>query len=526
MADRTDIDNRYAISGLLGGGGMGKVFLARDEVLDRDVALKVLREQYARDEQFVGRFEREAKAAASLNYPHIVQVYDRGTAADGTYYIAMEYVPGGTLKDRILKEGSMEAAEAGRLTCQVADALGVAHTRGIVHRDIKPQNVLLAADGDAKVADFGVARAASETSLSDSSLVLGTAKYMSPEQATGKPATPKSDLYSLGVVLYEMLTGELPYTAESSVAVSMKHVNDLLHPPKELNPGIPEDLNALVSKLLAKHPEDRYESAAELAEDLRRVCDGLPPIAAGTAAARGRGRRRMPWILAATLTLLLLLGGLGWAMSQGFEGQDSIPEKARQATGVEIPDVVGLTESEAKQKLNASGFKVDVRPRASSAADAGKVLDQSPAIGERAERGSRVVIEVGNGPATVEVPDVVGLSVSGAEAKLGKAGLSIGLQREIASDTKPEGVVVEQGYPAGTKVEPETAVDLWVSSGPQQQQAAPTASNRIRIEYPLTGRELAEKMIENGHREGRASTVRKLAKALGVEPKELMKGEK
>jgi len=505
---------------------MAKVYLAHDEVLERDVALKVLREQFAEDEEFVERFKREAQSAAALSHPNIVSVYDRGEAEDGTSYIAMEYVPGGTLKERISERGPLDPGVAASLALQIAEALGAAHESGVVHRDIKPQNILLSATGDAKVADFGIARAADATTISHLGDILGTAKYMSPEQATGKPATPKSDLYSLGVVLYEMLTGELPYTAESSVAVSMKHVNDLLHPPKELNPGIPEDLNALVSKLLAKHPEDRYESAAELAEDLRRVCDGLPPIAAGTAAARGRGRRRMPWILAATLTLLLLLGGLGWAMSQGFEGQDSIPEKARQATGVEIPDVVGLTESEAKQKLNASGFKVDVRPRASSAADAGKVLDQSPAIGERAERGSRVVIEVGNGPATVEVPDVVGLSVSGAEAKLGKAGLSIGLQREIASDTKPEGVVVEQGYPAGTKVEPETAVDLWVSSGPQQQQAAPTASNRIRIEYPLTGRELAEKMIENGHREGRASTVRKLAKALGVEPKELMKGEK
>jgi len=505
---------------------MAKVYLAHDEVLERDVALKVLREQFAEDEEFVERFKREAQSAAALSHPNIVSVYDRGEAEDGTSYIAMEYVPGGTLKERISERGPLDPGVAASLALQIAEALGAAHECGVVHRDIKPQNILLSATGDAKVADFGIARAADATTISHLGDILGTAKYMSPEQATGKPATPKSDLYSLGVVLYEMLTGELPYTAESSVAVSMKHVNDLLHPPKELNPGIPEDLNALVSKLLAKHPEDRYESAAELAEDLRRVCDGLPPIAAGTAAARGRGRRRMPWILAATLALLLLLGGLGWAMSQGFEGQDSIPEKARQATGVEIPDVVGLTESEAKQKLNASGFKVDVRPRASSAADAGKVLDQSPAIGERAERGSRVVIEVGNGPATVEVPDVVGLSVSGAEAKLGKAGLSIGLQREIASDTKPEGVVVEQGYPAGTKVEPETAVDLWVSSGPQQQQAAPTASNRIRIEYPLTGRELAEKMIENGHREGRASTVRKLAKALGVEPKELMKGEK
>src|SRR5215211_6092078 len=248
---------------------MGKVFLARDEILDRDVALKVLRDQYARDEEFVGRFEREAKAAASLNYPHIVQVYDLGTAADGTYYIAMEYVPGGTLKDRILKEGSMEAAEAARLASQVADALGVAHTRGIVHRDIKPQNVLLAADGDVKVADFGVARAASETSLSDSSLVLG----------------PASDLYSLGIVLYEMLTDEVPFEADSALGVAMKHVNEPPRSPKEKNPAVPEALNAVTMKLLEKKPGDRYPGTAELVADLSRVSEGLPPVFAAPVAA-------------------------------------------------------------------------------------------------------------------------------------------------------------------------------------------------------------------------------------------------
>ena len=273
----TILDNRYAVSSLLGGGGMGKVFLARDQVLDRDVALKVLRDQYAQDEEFVRRFEREAKAAASLNYPNIVSVYDRGTAADGTYYIAMEYVPGGTLKDRILKEGAMQTAEAVRLASQVADALGVAHARGMVHRDIKPQNVLLTADGDAKVADFGIAHAASETTVSNSSLVLGTAKYMSPEQATGEPVGPASDLYSLGVVLYEMLTGEVPFEADSEVDVAMKHVAEPPRPPKEKNPSVPEALNAVAMKLLEKKPEDRYPGAAELVADLSRVGEGLPP---------------------------------------------------------------------------------------------------------------------------------------------------------------------------------------------------------------------------------------------------------
>jgi len=473
---------------------MARVYLAHDEVLDRDVALKVLREQFAEDEEFVERFKREAQSAAALSHSNIVQVYDRGEAGDGTSYIAMEYVPGGTLKDRLLERGALPVRTTAAVALQIAEALQVAHERGVIHRDIKPHNILITDSGHVKVADFGIARAADATTISHLGDILGTAKYMSPEQATGKPATPKSDLYSLGVVLYEMLTGELPYTAENPVAVSMKHLNEPLRPPKELNPEIPEDLNALVSKLLAKDPEDRYESAAELGEDLRRKYDGLSPVSAGPIVddtretrvateataplpltAATRSWRRMPWVLAVTLALLALLGGIGWALSQGLREQVSPLGQAGQMA--EVPSVEGLPQEQAEQKLNASGFKVDVRLQESPTADAGKVLDQSPAGGERAERGSRVLIEVGNGPATVEIPDVVGLSVSEAEAKLAKAGLRIGIQREIASDTEPEGVVVEQEYPAGTKVEPETAVDLRVSSG-AQQQAASNASNQ------------------------------------------------
>ncbi len=280
------LDNRYVLQGPLGSGGMGKVFLARDRVLERDVALKLLREQYAESDEFVGRFEREAKAAASLNHPNSVQVYDRGRAEDGAYYMAMEYVPGGTLKDRIL-DGPMDPGEAVRLGGQVADALGVAHGRGIVHRDVKPQNVLLTAHGNAKVADFGIARAASADPLSNSSLVLGTAKYMSPEQAMGGPLGPESDLYSLGVVLYEMLTGELPFDADSAIEVAMKHVNEPPRPPREKNPAVSAALDAVTMKLLEKRPGDRYPGAAELAADLSRVDEGRPPPSP-----RRRGRRR------------------------------------------------------------------------------------------------------------------------------------------------------------------------------------------------------------------------------------------
>jgi len=481
----TVVNNRYKVVRVLGGGGMARVYLAHDEVLERDVALKVLREQFADDEEFVERFKREAQSAA-LSHPNIVQVYDRGEAEGGASYIAMEYVPEGTLKERISEMGPLGPGVAASLALQIAEALGVAHASGVVHRDIKPQNVLLADTGDAKVADFGIARAASAATISQTNVVLGTASYMSPEQAMGEPATPQSDLYSLGVVLYEMLTGELPYTAENPVAVSMKHVNEPLRHPKEVNPRIPQGMNAVVVKLLAKDPEDRYAAAAELVEDLRRVRGGLPPVAAGgtTGTTRvapqapvppvtaTRSWWRTPWMPAAILALLILLGGLGLAISQGL-GEGSL---LGQAAGVEVPSVEGLPQEQAKQKLDASGFKVDARSQESSAAEAGKVLDQSPASGERAEKGSRVEITVGEGPPDVRVPDIVGLNLAEAEARLDGADLRVGLRREIPSDTASDGVIVEQGYPAGAEVEPGTTVNIGVSSGPQQ--VAPDASNQ------------------------------------------------
>jgi serine/threonine protein kinase len=276
---RTVLGDRYTLLEVLGDGGMARVYLAHDNVLERDVALKVLREQYANDEGFVERFRREAKNAASLNHPSIVQVYDQGQAEDGTYYMAMEYVPGSTLKERIVREGPLDPRQAAGIASQVAEALESAHGRGIVHRDIKPQNVLLTASGDAKVADFGIARAASSKTITGTNLVLGTAAYMSPEQVRGERVGPASDLYSLGVVLYEMLTGEQPHKADDPIATAMKHLGEPPRHPREVNPAVPRDTNALVVKLLAKEPEDRYASAAALAEDLRRVRDGLSPLA-------------------------------------------------------------------------------------------------------------------------------------------------------------------------------------------------------------------------------------------------------
>jgi hypothetical protein len=424
-------------------------------VLGRDVALKVLRKQYAGDDEFAERFKREAMSAASLSHPNIVQVYDRGETEEGASYIAMEYVPGGTLKERISREGPLEAADAAGLGAQVAEALGAAHDRGMVHRDIKPQNVLLAARGGAKVADFGIARAGSSATISRTGSVMGTAGYMSPEQALGKPATPKSDLYSLGVVLYEALTGELPYTADNPIAVSMKHVNEPLRPPVELNPRIPKGMNALVRKLLAKDPEDRYADADELADDLWRVNRGLAPVAARVGSKQGpstqrnavaspnvtsemqrprpgpvpyRRRRGLPWLLIALAAILFTLGVLGSV--QAVLGPDAM-------------------------KGWFDVFQGDKRSPG------------QPAVPEK-----------------VKVPEVDGLTRSVAEKRLSDAGLEVGNVTSFPSDSVAAGRVIEPGIVAGTAVEPGTDVNLTISSGPQPSSTASSSASALSSPEP------------------------------------------
>src|SRR5829696_3187971 len=320
---------------------MAEVFLAHDRMLGRVLALKVLKERYAKDERFVWRFQKEAQSAAALNHPNVVQIYDQGRAEDGRYYIAMEHVPGGSLEDLILRRGPLGVAEAAQLASQVAEALHAAHRCGIVHRDIKPQNVLIDEAGNAKVADFGIALAASRTSTSGTNLLFGTPSYMSPEQAMGERVGPESDLYSLGVVLYEMLTGTVPFTAEGALATAMKHLTEPPLSPTRRNASVPEAMEALVMELLSKDPEDRYPSAARLIEDLRRTREGLPLAFAGAAGypkTLGEPRSGPLSVLAdsptsgpprtssvgirlvALAALLTLLGGLGWDLSRDLEG--------------------------------------------------------------------------------------------------------------------------------------------------------------------------------------------------------------
>jgi len=441
----TLIDGRYFVVGLLGRGGMGEVYLARDEVSGYDVALKILKTEYASLEEFRKRMGREAESAASLSNPNIVRVFDRGESEDGLPYIVMEHMKGGTLAERIRRERSLAWREAATIATQVALALAKAHRCGVVHRDIKPHNVFLTGEpltaaGSVKVGDFGIARGAAASTLTETSMILGTARYLSPEQAKGEPAGPESDLYSLGITLYQMLCGKVPFEAQSPLAIAMKHVSEVASSPKEMNPDVPEDLAAATLLLLSKDPQARYGGdALALAEDLQRVCRGQKPRYRGVVSSaenpteplvtppvtpreeRRVCRRSKKNVVgasaAAVLALSLTLGGayaygiyeLPWTSSTNAASQNEVTPAAPFLGSVEVP-----TPPEDVQDETVASVVAEVQPVAYTApAEEGSVSVQeelpaaAPAISqqETEQETEPVVVQEGEPPAPV--PTVV-----------------------------------------------------------------------------------------------------------------------
>jgi hypothetical protein len=504
---KTLIDERYKLRALLGSGGMSEVYLAHDEVLDRDVALKLLKDQYASDEEFIERFKREARSAASLSHPHIVYIFGWGESEDGTYYITMEYLLSGTLKDHILQRGALPPQMATEVALQIAKALRAAHENGVIHRDIKPRNILITDSGHVKVTDFGIARAAEATTISDVGDILGSVKYMSPEQAMGERVGPASDLYSLGVVLYEMLTGRVPFEVEVSADVPVKHAGGPPPHPREVNPKIPDSVDALVMRLLSTDPGDRHGSAAQLVKELRRVRNGLSPgtspgdgattASLGTPATPtlpapgGTGPRRRRWglVLSALALLALLIAAssaVGWTLLRdpgtanlseilgGTPGEPSegAGERPSGPEEVKVPGVEGLTGQAARERIADAGFDTEVRHRKSPQKDDGKVLEQSVPGGQEAEEASKIMLTVGEAPDVAKVPDLVGLGYSEAENKLEEAGFLLGGVKEESSETVPAGVIIKQDPPPETTLDPNSYVYLTTSVGPPESASA------------------------------------------------------
>ena len=471
IAENTVVDGRYRIIRKIGAGGMAEVWCADDTELDRRVALKVLHPRFAQDHEFVERFRREASAAAGLQHPNVVNVYDRGEV-DGTYYIAMEYVEGASLREMINRGMSVDAAVG--VTRQILTATRFAHSNGVIHRDLKPGNVLIDRSGRATVTDFGIAKAG-PSEITQTGSVMGTAQYLSPEQAQGLEVSAASDLYSVGVILYEALTGQVPFEADSAVAVALKQVSEVPRPPSELNPKVPRALDAVVLKALAKDPANRFSSAEEFDAALA-AAQANPAVAPvdtavfapgpgpGTdvrgepveppppedAEARARRRRRRRWAIIGVLIAALVALAV-WALFLA-------------PTNKTVPAVIGDDVNTATQTLEAAGFGVETTKFPSADVKKGQVAEQDPPGGEEADEGSTVNLSVSSGPGTAEVPDVAGLPELEASKELDKAGFRVKTKDRFSEDVRT-GRAIATNPPAGERINQGTVVTLLISKG-------------------------------------------------------------
>ncbi len=452
--------NRYKVINKIGKGGMADVYKAEDTVLNRVVAVKVLHSHFAQEENFVARFRKEAQAAASLNHPNIVSIHDWGSE-DDTYYIVMEYLEGRNLKEIIQEKGVLPAEVSIDVASRVLSALQYAHNHEIVHRDIKPHNIIITADGDVKVTDFGIARAISGTTTQTGS-IFGTAQYISPEQAKGELTGIPSDIYSLGVVLYEMLTGKPPFDGDSPVSIALKQVHETPVPPRGINSKVPEALETIVLRSLAKHPSDRFQSAEEMRKELHRCERGLPiksvtPSFEETAVIypsekpSKKKKKPLPWLpLAAILLVLVLI--VGWGISSLL-------------FTVPVPNVEGKTVKQAESILKENEFKLKVKGyEFHNSIEKGKIVSQDPGPNERAAKGSTVYVIVSKGKELVLVPDLVGKTIEEATLILSRTEFNVNFEKAYSDEVPPD-TVIEQDPPAGKHIPKDATITLIVSAG-------------------------------------------------------------
>jgi serine/threonine-protein kinase len=495
MVPDTVVDGRYRVVNRIGSGGMADVYCAEDLQLGRKVALKLLHPRFAEDEDFVERFRREASAAAGLQHPHVVQVYDRGEW-DDTYYIAMEYLPGRSVKEIVRDEGPLAPDRAIDIAVGVLKAARFAHRRGIVHRDIKPHNVILDAEGRVKVTDFGIARAGA-SDMTETGSIMGTAQYLSPEQAQGHAVDARSDLYSIGILLYELLTGSVPFEAESAVTIALKQVSEDPVPPSRRGAAVPPMLEDVVMRALAKDPARRFQDADEFIRALEAargraavpvdatrivpttgsypaVAPAAAPVAPLLEEDERRGHRWLWWLLA-----LLVLAGVAVAAYLALQ-----PEQR------EVPRVVGLRAETAAQILNNAGFEVDIETVQSETVRKNRVATQRPQPGEELAEGSTVTIRVSSGPGEAAIPDVVGDRRRDAERRLRRAGFRVETEQAF-SDEVSRGRVIETRPPARSMLERGSTVVLVVSRGPEQVEVPDvTGLDRSAAEDRLRDRDL------------------------------------
>ncbi|MDO8731786.1 MAG: Stk1 family PASTA domain-containing Ser/Thr kinase [Actinomycetota bacterium] len=485
------VDGRYLVQARLARGGMATVYEALDVRLDRVVALKVMHRHLAEDPDFVARFQREARAAARLAHPHVVGVFDQG-AADGLVYLAMEYVPGRTLRDILREFGPLTAEQALVLLDPILEGLAAAHAAGFVHRDIKPENVLVSDDGRVKVADFGLARAVSTSNTSATQGVLiGTVAYLSPEQVESGEADERSDIYAAGILLFEMVTGQVPHAGTSPLSVAYQHVNQDVPSPSSIRPELPADVDALVITATRRVPSQRYQNTQDFLSDVRRVRSvlpnprpftdtrttlvvdastnarlnaGAPPtIPPGIASTASEGSRRnlsrRTWVLIglAIATAIAVLGGVLLSSAIGHK--------------IPTPNIVGQSLDQARASLTKSGLTLDAANEAfSESVPANIILSSDPEAGSDIREGGAVAATVSKGPERYTIPATHGMSVEVATAALSALPIEVGTQVPVFDNTAPAGTVAGTRPAAGTAVKRETTVELLVSKGAEPVQ--------------------------------------------------------
>ena len=477
------LGERYALEEKIGSGGMAEVYSAHDNLLDRPVAVKILHESYRSDVEFIEKFHSEAKAAARLSHPNIVNIYDVGI--DGVdHYIVMEYVRGNSLKDKIREEGALDILTATRIAKDIANGLAHAHAHNLVHCDIKPHNILMTPEGIAKIADFGIARAITESTMPYNGNVIGSVHYFSPEQAQGGAITPKSDVYSLGIVMYEMLTNKLPFTGDNPVAIAMKHLEEEPTPPSQIRQQIPPMLEAIVLRAMNKNPELRLSSFdmiqalsnveanlsiaqmndPDATQILPRVkTDTLPPrrnIRQNAVDSSAKKPKRKFFIQSKLFfvgLILFLIFGFGAGILMAFG-------EPWQTETVAVPNVAGKQMTLARQILEDGKLRVNVAEIYDSKVPAGEVVKQDPAAGKNVKLERFVTIYVSKGGETIDMPDLVGLTKSAAVERIQKLGLQLGSIYEKDSESEP-GTILSHDPVTATKINRGQVVDLVVSRG-------------------------------------------------------------
>lgn len=485
------INDRYEIEKLIGEGGMANVYLARDTILDRKVAVKVLRGDLAGDEKFVRRFQREALSASSLSHPNIVEIYDVGED-EGNFYIVMEFIEGKTLKQLIKKRGVLSLPETMDIMLQLLDALASAHDSYIIHRDIKPQNIMIKESGLVKITDFGIAMALNSAQLTQTNSVMGSVHYLPPEQASGKGSTIRSDIYSLGILMFEMLTGKVPFRGDSAVEIALKHMKEPLPSVREINPVVPQSVENIILKAAAKNPKNRYKDVREMADDIRTCLDesreneerivfkypetdfsdtkavnlketkkekaeDKPVVKQITEDDKVEKSNKKKTIILASIISVAVLA---------FVLVVIVLPKVTASKDVKIPDVYGMEISKAEDMLKESGFKIDSKKKASDDVDENLVIETEPAKNRYAKKGTTITIYYSSGSEKTEIEDYTGQNAYEVKAKLELLGLTVTIEEkevENSSDYKDkEQLIIDQSVKAGDKLASGESIILYI----------------------------------------------------------------